>query len=329
MGLFTYAVRRTVLAAVAAFVAVSLTFLVVAANRFQPVEVSLLDQYLTHMGNVLAFEWGRSESLGRPVGDVLIAAVPRTLSYLLPAILFTYALAIVGGLAATYGTARRDLSIRVFAYVLLGVPLMVLGSIAVLELTGTFSWLSHPVWCTKTGPLYRTRCWPPFVRSGGPFLGPANWGTGPSQGWPNTPPWRAIGAKYLLPTAVLSVGLATGLFRHVRNQALVHQRSQSAKMLRAKGGGVVLEAKHALRNAALPLLEVSFAELMSVIALWSFVVEALFHIPGITAYIQIAVRLRDIPLLVGSVSVLVLLTIALGLVQDVLYGYLDPETRGT
>jgi peptide/nickel transport system permease protein len=329
MNLFTYAARRTVLALFAAFVAISLTFIAVAANRFQPVEATLLEQYLTHMENLLVFDWGRSESLREPVGDILVAAVPRTLAYTIPAILLTYALAVVAGLAATYGTAGRDLSMRVFAYVLLGVPMMVFGSLLVFQLTGTFDWLSHPVWCTGTDPLTRTRCWPPFVRRGFPLLEPVQWGREPSQGWPNTVPWRSVSLKYLLPAFVLSAGIATGLFRHVRNQALAHRHSQSAKMLRAKGGNTLVEAKHALRNAALPLLEVSFAELLSVIALWSFVVEALFHIPGVTAYAQIAVRMRDIPLLVGTATVLVLVTIALSLVQDILYGILDPKTGTT
>jgi peptide/nickel transport system permease protein len=312
MSLLSYAARRTTVALVAAFVAISLTFLVVAANPFRPVEATLLERYVTHMSDLLAFEWGRSESVGRPIGDILVAAVPRTLAYTIPAILFTYATAVVAGLAATYGTSGRDLSMRVFAYVLLGVPTMVLGSIIVFQLTGTFDWLSHPVWCTG-GPGGASRCYPPFVRRGFP-------------NFDGTAPWRTIDQKYLLPAFVLSVGIATGLFRHVRNQALAHRHSQSAKMLRAKGGDTLVEAKHALRNAALPLLEVSFAELLSVIALWSFVVEAIFHIPGITAYAQIAVRMRDLPLLVGTASVLVLVTVALSLVQDLLYGYLDPET---
>jgi peptide/nickel transport system permease protein len=321
-----YVVRRTALAAVAAFLVVSLTFLVVAANLYDPSTPPLLDQYVTYVGDVLVFEWGYSESLGRPVGDVLLAAIPRTLAYVLPAIVFTYALAIAGGLTAAYATPGRDLSMRVFAYVLLGVPVMVLGSMVIFQLTDTFQWLSHPLWCTNTPGPGRPSCWPPFVRRGFPFLQPVAWGPDGQYGWPNTAPWRSLSLRYLLPAAVLSVGLATGLFRHVRNQALAYNHSMAAKMLRATGGGRLQEARHAVRNAALPLLEVSFAELVSVIALWAFVVEALFHIPGVAAYAQIAVRLRDLPLLVGTTVVLALVGVGLGLVQDLLYGYLDPET---
>ncbi|MFB6270908.1 MAG: ABC transporter permease subunit [Halobacterium sp.] len=324
MSLATYTARRGTLAAVAALAAVSLTFLVVATNRFYPVDVPLTEQYADHVLGLIELDFGYSESMRRPVSDVLVAAIPRTLAYVLPAILFTYTIGIIAGLAAAYGPEQRDAALRVFAYVLLGVPTMVLGSMVAFELMKHVDWVSHPIWCTGPEGL-RRRCWPPFVRGNSPFLGPAVWGPGGSYGWPNTVPWRHLSAKYLLPAAVLSVGLATGLFRQVRLAAVEHQSSLVSKMLAAKGAGDVTDARHAVRNAALPLLEVSFAELMSVFAIWSFVVEAVFHVPGITAFVQIAVRARDLPLLVGTTTVLALLGVALSFCQDVLYGYLDPE----
>jgi peptide/nickel transport system permease protein len=315
MSLLSYTVRRGALAAVAALLAISLTFLVVATNRFDPVSAPLTEQFVAHVAGVFGLEFGRSTSLGRPVGDVLAAALPRTLAYVAPAILFTYTLGILGGLAAAYGTGTRDGAIRVFAYVLLGIPTMVLGVVFAYELMKHYDWVSHPVWCTGSG--VGRRCWPPFVLRGRPFLQPG--------AWPNTVPWEHVSRRYLAPAAVLSVGLATGLFRQVRRSALEHQSSPVSKMLSAKGAGAVTDARHAVRNAALPLLSVSFAELLSVFTIWSFVVEAVFHIPGITAFVQIAVRTRDLPLLVGTTTVLALVGVALSLVQDVLYGYLDPE----
>lgn len=323
MSLFKYTLQRAVLAGVAAVFAVSLTFLIVATNRFYPVDTPVTAQYVDHVVGLLRFEWGYSESLGRPVGDVLAEAVPRTLAYVVPAIVFTYALGILAGLAAAYGTSTRDGAIRVFAYVLLGVPTMVLGSMVAFELMKHFDWVSHPIWCTGQG--LNRRCWPPFTMSNSPFLDPYYWGRAMSQGWPNTVPWQHLSYRYVLPASVLSVGLATGLFRQARRAALEHRASPVSKMLAAKGASDVVDARHAVRNAALPLLSVSFAELMSVFAIWAFVVEAVFHVPGITAFVQIAVRARDLPLLVGTTTVLALVGVGLSFLQDVLYGYLDPE----
>ncbi|WP_232686679.1 ABC transporter permease [Halobacterium zhouii] len=323
MSLFTYAVRRAVVGAVAAFVAVSVTFLLVATHRFHPVEAPLYEQFLGHVVGILQFQWGYSESLGRPVGDVLAAAIPRTLAYVVPAILFTYALGIAGGLIAAYGTDNVDAGVRVFAYALLGVPTMVLGSMIAFQLMGHVDWVSGPIWCTNQG--IDRRCWPPFTAYNSPFLQPVYWGIAGAYGWPNTVPWRHLSYRYVLPAAVLSVGLATGLFRQARSAALEHQSSPVSKMLAAKGAPDVVDARHAVRNAALPLLSVSFAELMSVFAIWTFVVESVFHVPGIAAFVQIAVRTRDLPLLVGTTTVLALVGVAFSFVQDVLYGVLNPE----
>lgn len=323
MSLLGYALRRAAVAATAAVAAVSLTFLVVATNQFYPADVPLAEQYVDYVLGAARLEFGYSESLGRPVGDVLVEAVPRTLAYVIPAILFTYTIGILAGLAAAYGTRTRDAAVRVFAYALLGVPTMFLGAVVAFELTNHVSWVSHPAWCAGEG--IGRRCWPPFVQGSSPFLDPI-FGDSPRDiGWPNAEPWRRLSYRYVLPAAVLSVGLATGLFRQVRRAAREHQSSSVSKMLAAKGAGDVTDARHAVRNAALPLLSVSFAEVMSVFAVWSFVVEAVFHVPGITAYVQIAVRLRDLPLLVGTVTVLALVGVALSFAQDVLYGYLDPK----
>jgi peptide/nickel transport system permease protein len=325
MSMLRYTLQRAFLAGVAAFVAVSLTFVVVATNRIHPVETPLVQQYFDYVVGVLQLDWGYSQSLDRPVGDVIAAAVPRTLAYVIPAIVFTYTLGILGGLAAAYGSANRDTASRIFAYLLLGVPTMVVGSLVGYELMQYTAWGSHPQWCTE---FYgRQGCWAPFTLRNSPLLGPvpSGWGLYTVTGWPNTVPWENISLKYLVPAATLSVGLATGLFRQARRGAFEHRSSTVSKMLAAKGAGDVMDAKHALRNAALPLLSVSFAELISVFTVWAFVVESVYHIPGITAFVQIAVRTRDLPLLVGTTTVLALVGVTLNFVQDILYGYLDPE----
>jgi ABC-type dipeptide/oligopeptide/nickel transport system permease component len=227
-------------------------------------------------------------------------------------------------MAAAYGSPTRDRGVRVFAYVLLGVPTMVLGSMVAFELMTHYDWVSHPIWCAFEGP--QRVCTPPFMALyGSPLLEPVHWGPDGVYGWPNTVPWEHVSLRYLLPASVLSVGLATGLFRQARRAIIEHRSSAVSKMLAAKGAGQVTDARHAVRNAALPLVSVSFAELLSVLTIWSFVVEALFHVPGIFAFVQIAVRTRDMPLLVGTTTVLALLTIGLCFVEDLLAGVLDPE----
>ncbi|MFB6072679.1 MAG: ABC transporter permease [Halobacterium sp.] len=330
MSWLTYAARRTAFAAVAAFLVVTLTFLVVKTapntdlggliasmhragasqaeieaavreyKRQHNLRGSLFEQYVRFVGDLLAFELGYSTAFRAPVGDLLGRALPRTLGYIVPGVLIAYAVGVLGGLVSAFRGRVGDWTMRVGSYVVLGATTIVVANLVEDYLGHYFGefvtgWRSHP-----------------FISYGEPAMY-------------GTEPWRSLGPKYVLPSLVVATALIAGLLRHTRNNALSYRGSATSKMLSAKGAGDVTSARHALRNAALPLLSVSFAELMSVLALGSFVVEAIFHIPGIAAYTMVGVYTRDYPLVMGATIVFAFIGIAGSLLQDLLYGYLDPR----
>ncbi|MFB6072680.1 MAG: ABC transporter permease [Halobacterium sp.] len=328
MSWLTYAARHTAFAFVAGLLVVSLTFVVVTyapntdlsaliigmdpespeAQRLireyreaHGTTGTMLEQYVRYMVDVVTFDWGYSYEFNRPVAGILADTLPRTLGYIVPAVVIAYASGVLAGLASAYGGRGTDASLRLGAYVGLGVPSIVPGLTVAYALMPHFAWIADPIWGSH-----------PFLFFGQPsFRG--------------TEPWRTVSPKYLVPAAVLAVGLVAGLFRHTRNNALAYKASPTSKMLTAKGATRTLNARHALRNAALPLLSVSFAELMSVLALGSFVVETIFHIPGVAAYLQVAVYTRDFRLIVGAATVYALIGITGSLLQDLVYGLLDPR----
>ena len=53
----------------------------------------------------------------------------------------------------------------------------------------------------------------------------------------------------------------------------------------------------------------------------------MFGIEGVAALNMVAVRTRDMPLIIGTSLVLALGGILASYVQDVLYGFLDPRIR--
>ena len=328
MSWLTYAARRTAFAVLSAFLVVSATFLVVRTapntdlgvllvgmdpesaraqeiireyRRAHGTQGGIVASYARYMVDVATFDWGYSYEFNREVGDILAAAVPRTLAYVVPSVLLAYAAGVLAGLAGAFGGGSRDGALRLTTYLLLGIPSIVAGVVVATALTPHVSWVADPIWETV-----------PFMALGMPSFR----GTGP---------WTTIDVKYLLPAAVLAAGLVAGLARHTRNATIAFRQSMAAKALGAKGATDGLQARHALRNAALPLLSISFAELMSVLALGSFVVETVFRIPGLAAFTQVAVYTRDFRLIVGATAVYALIGIAGSLLQDLLYGYLDPR----
>ena len=328
-----YVVRRTLFAVLTAYLVVSLTFGVVALTpnthlggelsaasyyeRASDAELqemkeaylenrnldrSLPERYADWMVSITTFDWGHSYSYDRPVADVLAGAVQRTALYAVPALL----LSILFGTA--FGTLSGELDglpdhlLRVGSYAAVGVPTFI-AAFALTELSlGRFEWVRPLNWRMA-----------PFVLEGRPI--------NPNSGlWPTRKPWR-----FLVPAGVFALSLVGWQLRYVRTAYLDHASDLSTKLHRAKGAGWRRISRHVLRNAAIPIVSASLSELLVVALLGIYVVETVFGIQGVAAVNMVAVRTRDVPLIIGSSLVLAFSGILASYVQDLAYGYLDPR----
>jgi peptide/nickel transport system permease protein len=101
-------------------------------------------------------------------------------------------------------------------------------------------------------------------------------------------------------------------------------RTGRAKGLRARA----VLFKHALRNAALPVLTVlglSFGQMLG----GAIVVESIFAWPGMGRLAVQAVLGRDFPVVQGVAIVGAAVFLAINLTVDLIYGWVDPRLRGT
>jgi peptide/nickel transport system permease protein len=95
----------------------------------------------------------------------------------------------------------------------------------------------------------------------------------------------------------------------------------------AKGAGRarILRA-HLLRNVTLPL--VTMIGVQAATSLGGVVfIESVFDLPGLGGMLRRGAQQRDLPLTAGSVLFLALAIMALNLVVDLAYGWLDPRIR--
>ena len=84
--------------------------------------------------------------------------------------------------------------------------------------------------------------------------------------------------------------------------------------------------RHALRGALLPI--VSYAgPAAAALVTGSIIVETIFAIPGIGRYFVDAALNRDYTLVMGTVIVVAIFTIAFNLLADILYAIVDPRVR--
>ena len=132
---------------------------------------------------------------------------------------------------------------------------------------------------------------------------------------------------YILPALTMAWFVSAGVTRLMRSAMLDVLDSEYIKLARAKGlAERKIIWKHAWRNALIPV--VTFVGLMYGILLAAAVsTEVVFGWPGMGRLAFEAVTWRDFPLLQAVVLVWALVIVALNLIVDLTYGFLDPRIR--
>ncbi|MEV4003293.1 ABC transporter permease [Actinomadura sp. NPDC049753] len=141
---------------------------------------------------------------------------------------------------------------------------------------------------------------------------------GTDDGWP---------MSYLLPGMVLgSLGLSY-VARLTRTSLAENLRADYVRTANAKGlSRARVVGRHALRNSLIPVvtyLGVDFGNMMA----GAVVTEGIFNLPGIGGQVFESIQLKEGPVVVGAVTLLVLIFLLVNLVVDLLYGVLDPRIR--
>jgi oligopeptide transport system permease protein len=135
-------------------------------------------------------------------------------------------------------------------------------------------------------------------------------------------PWHAI-----LPTITLGLYFSGRVARLMQEGMLNVLHAEFITTARAKGlSETQVLVKHAFRIAVLPVLSYS-GPLLADLLTGSFIVENLFQIPGIGVFMVNSSLNRDYTLVVGLVLVYSALLLALNIVVDFAYGWLDPRVR--
>ena len=143
-------------------------------------------------------------------------------------------------------------------------------------------------------------------------------------------PWLPVGgvgspAHLVLPAITLALPSVAMVARMTRSSVLDVLREDYVRTARAKGVAErLVVAKHALRNAAIPiltLLGLQAGQLMG----GAVLTETVFAWPGLGRLMVKAIFARDYVLLQGAVLVFSLAFVVINLAVDLAYGALDPR----
>ncbi len=133
--------------------------------------------------------------------------------------------------------------------------------------------------------------------------------------------------RLLLPVIALSLPQIAYVARLMRVSMIEVLSSEYIRAARAQGlSTATIVRAHALRPALLPLLSYLGPAIAAVLT-GSVVVEQIFGVPGLGQLFVRAALNRDYPLVLGIVILYAVLVIALNLLVDILYGFVDPRIR--
>lgn len=140
------------------------------------------------------------------------------------------------------------------------------------------------------------------------------------------PIWTVEGAKaYVLPCLTLAAIPIALVARLTRSSMLEVLDREYVVVARAKGlGERRVVVAHALKNALLPV--VTFVGLQYGFLLGGAVVtETIFALPGVGRLVVTSIGQRDYPIIQGAVLMIAVIFVAINLVVDLLYAWLDPR----
>jgi len=140
--------------------------------------------------------------------------------------------------------------------------------------------------------------------------------------------YEAGNLRYLILPAVALALRSIALITRITRASIVEiNASDFLRTAKAKGlGPWAVQGKHALRNAALPIITVVGLDLGSYLS-GSVLTEKVFGWPGIGRLTVEAILARDTALINACVVFMAVVFILVNLGVDLLYGVLDPRIR--
>ncbi|MBL4645882.1 MAG: ABC transporter permease, partial [Rhizobiales bacterium] len=248
-------------------------------------------QYLKWLGGIVQGDFGRSQTLGLPISDVLIGRFGNSLQLTLLTILVAAVVAIpLGVWAAIRQGQAADSAILTISYLGISIPDFVFGPLLILLLA------------TPPLALLPSSGYVPLSEDAFQWL-----------------------RHMILPVAALTAILTAHLVRQTRSGILEVLQSDYVRTARLKG---LPERKvlwrHCLRNGLSTTVTVLALDLGFIMG--SIVVfEEVYAYPGIGRLTIFAIGDRDIPLIQAATLLIAAVYIAANILADLIHSALNPK----
>jgi oligopeptide transport system permease protein len=134
--------------------------------------------------------------------------------------------------------------------------------------------------------------------------------------------WHSV-----LPSLVLANVIAAVIATYTRTEMLEVLGQDYVTLAKSKGlDRLSIVVRHVLRNSMIPLITI-LVPLTAALVTGTLIVETVFSIPGIGEQFVRSIFDKDFPVIMGTTMLFSVFFVASYLIQDVLYGIIDPRIR--
>lgn len=249
-------------------------------------------QFGLWVGQILRGDLGESFFFKKPVAELIAQRLEPTLALGIAALLISIAVAVPLGVIAAFQQHRWiDRALMAASVAGFSVPVFVLGYALAYVFSVELGWFPVQGYARIADGL-------------GPFL-----------------------ERLILPAVTLAIVYVALIARITRTSVLEVLNEDYIRTARAKGltDREVL-TRHALRNAAVPILTVIGIGLALLIG-GAVVTESVFAIPGLGRLTVEAVLSRDFPVIQALILMFSMVYVLVNLLIDIAYAWLDPRIR--
>lgn len=273
---------------------VAVTQEIIDAKRHElGLDQPFLVQYANWLGGLLTGNMGTSYVSGKDVFATFTSKLPATILLTATSVVATVIIAVpLGMLSATRQNRFTDYLIRMTSFIGNSLPNFFVALLLIFVFAITLGWL--PVISANIG------------KSG----------------------LAAISITgIILPTATLAIAMASKYTRQIR--ATVLEELNKPYVIGARSRGIperTILVRHVLKNVMIvlvTLLALSIGDLLGGTA----IVETIFQWDGVGKLAVDSITMRDYPMIQAYVVWMALIYVAVNLIADLLYHYLDPRIR--
>lgn len=254
----------------------------------QPVYI----QYFRWIGDALTGDLGSSLWQNVPVTDQLLVSLPITFELGLLALIVALSVSIpIGVYSAMRQDTAGDYVARSFSLLMLAIPSFWLGTLVMVFPSVWWRWAPELEYI-------------PFFED------------------------PITNLKHMIiPAILLGLSMSAVTMRMTRTMMLEVMRQDYIRTARAKGvGEKLLVMRHALRNGLIPVITLIGLQAPLLIG-GAVILEQIFVVPGMGLLLLEAVFQRDYPVISGVFLVVGVGVLAINLLVDLSYGWLDPKVR--